>query len=231
MSYWKAILPLMLICALVAGASTSTDLEALRPPKGSKVALVVFEDLECPTCGQVHPQLEALSKQYNVPLVIHDFPLNIHAWAMPAAILARYFESRKPGLGREFRIYIFANQQQISAPCDAKPGDPSAAEQCRQNLRTYAQRFAAEKKTSIPFALDPGGAIESAIQTDVSLGRRVGVQHTPTIYIMTNRMTTIPPETPIPQLQSALEQVVAQEGSNSAPAATKTSAHKSGKKK
>ena len=25
--------------------------EALRPPKGAKFAIVVFEDLQCPSCG------------------------------------------------------------------------------------------------------------------------------------------------------------------------------------
>src|SRR5262245_54089705 len=103
MCYSRLLIPLLALGALVAGASTATDLDALRPPKNARLALVVFEDLECPTCAQAHPQLESLSKQYSIPLLIHDFPLPQHAWALPAAILARHFEERKPGLGREFR--------------------------------------------------------------------------------------------------------------------------------
>jgi protein-disulfide isomerase len=227
MRYSKLVVPILLITALVAGASTAADVAALRPPKGSKIALVVFEDLECPTCARVHPQLEALSKQYNIPLVIHDFPIPSHVWEMPAAILARFFESRKPGLGRDFRGFIFANQEQIGAPCESNLNDAAAAEQCRQNLRAYAQRFATQKGVPLPFSLDPGGTFENAINADKSLGQRVGVEHTPTIYITTSDMTRIPPETTIQQLDAAVQRAVQQAGGTSAPSNT----HKAGKKK
>src|SRR5947209_8240219 len=193
----KRLLTCFVLCAAVAFASSATDLESLKPPKGSKVALVVFEDLECPTCGQAHPQLEQLSKQYGIPLLIHDFPLQQHAWAMPAAILAQYFESRYSNLGREFRSYIFQNQSQISAPCEAKSGDAAAGEQCRQNLRSFAQKFAQQHKMALPFALDPQQKLENRIVADRSLGQRVGVEHTPTIYITTSNMTRMPYETPL----------------------------------
>src|SRR5207302_4717831 len=59
----------------VAPVSTAQALEALRPPKGAKVAIVIFEDLQCPSCGYWHPQVKQIAKQYNVPIVIHDYPL------------------------------------------------------------------------------------------------------------------------------------------------------------
>jgi len=31
--------------------------EVLRPPKGAQIAIVVFEDLQCPQCGRVAPLL------------------------------------------------------------------------------------------------------------------------------------------------------------------------------
>ena len=231
MSFSKPIAAFVLLSALIAGATTATDLAALRPPKGSKVALVVFEDLECPTCAQVHPQLEALSKQYKMPLVIHDFPIPSHVWEMPAATLARFFESRRPELGREFRAYIFANQGSISAGCESPQPSQQAAEQCRQNLRAYAQRFAQQKGVPIPFQTDPGGSFEAGILADKALGQRIGVEHTPTIYITTSGMTSIPPETPIPQLQNAVAQAAAQAGGTAEAAPVTATTSRAKKKK
>src|SRR5437660_12691888 len=51
---------------------------ALRPPTGAKVAIVVFEDLECPDCARAAPLLQDVSKSQRVPLVRHDFPLPKH---------------------------------------------------------------------------------------------------------------------------------------------------------
>jgi len=47
---------------------------ALRPPEGTQVAIVIFEDLECPDCRRAVPVLEEASRKYNVPLIVHDFP-------------------------------------------------------------------------------------------------------------------------------------------------------------
>ena len=54
--------------------------EVLRPPKGAQVAIVVFEDLQCPQCGRVAPLLSQASRTYKIPLVQHDFPLPMHNW-------------------------------------------------------------------------------------------------------------------------------------------------------
>ena len=44
------------------------DTTILRPPAGSKVALIVFEDLGCPACARAHPfEMEAV-KQTHVTL-------------------------------------------------------------------------------------------------------------------------------------------------------------------
>ena len=55
-------------------AAWGADTSMLRPPKGSKVAIIVFEDLECPDCARAAPLLHDAAKQYNIPLVQHDFP-------------------------------------------------------------------------------------------------------------------------------------------------------------
>src|SRR5258706_7823756 len=59
----------------MSGVSTVAQDKAsvLRPPAGSKVAIVIFHDLQCPDCARAHPLLEEAKKNYNIPLVEHDF--------------------------------------------------------------------------------------------------------------------------------------------------------------
>src|SRR6201996_2500074 len=76
-------------CALLFAASLPTGAQqeaspALRPPKGARVAIVVFEDLQCPDCRRAQPLVEEASRTYKIPLVIHDFPLPFHSWSYDA---------------------------------------------------------------------------------------------------------------------------------------------------
>jgi len=66
--------------ALSAGAQDTVD-SVLKPPKGSQVAIVVFEDLQCPMCRRTAPLVEQASKTYKIPVIRHDFPLPMHNWS------------------------------------------------------------------------------------------------------------------------------------------------------
>ena len=105
------LLPLLLLLSLIAVAQEVPSV--LRPPKGSPVGLVVFEDLQCPQCARAAPQLVQASQTYKIPLVQRDFPLPMHNWSMNAAILARYFDTLSKGTGDAFRLYIFEHQREI----------------------------------------------------------------------------------------------------------------------
>ena len=66
------------------------DGEPARGSSSAPLTLVEFTDYECPFCRQFETTtLPEILKRYvdtgKVRLVIHDFPLNIHANAMPAA--------------------------------------------------------------------------------------------------------------------------------------------------
>ena len=66
----RPLLSLFLLCLPVFAQDVP---EALRPPKGAQMAIVVFEDLQCPQCGRVAPLLAQASRTYKIPLVQHDF--------------------------------------------------------------------------------------------------------------------------------------------------------------
>lgn len=144
---------------------------ALRPPHGAQVAIVVFEDLECPDCRRAAPLLEEAAKTYKIPLVIHDFPLPFHKWSFDAAVIARYFDTHSKQLGNQYRSYIFEHQPEITA----------------ENLRTFSEKFAADHKVDLPFVVDPQGKLAALVTADRDLGKSIHLEHTPTIYVVSNK--------------------------------------------
>ena len=160
-------------------AQTPGQMAILRPPAGSKVALVEFADLECPDCARAAPLLDEASKTYHIPLVIYDFPLPQHPWAFDASIFAHYFRSKstpKNQLEEKFRLYIYENQPAIT----------------QQNLREYVDKFAKANDTPVPFVVDPQGKLAAAVRAAKDKGIAVNVQHTPTIYVVTAKTSGTP---------------------------------------
>jgi len=166
-----------LAIAIFPVASFGADGSSLKPPPGARVAIVVFEDLECPSCATAYPMIWEAAKAHNVPVELRDFPLDKHPWSFDAAVFARYFDTKSQKLGEDFRGYIYKNQTQID----------------KQNLRQYVDKFANDNKTPIPFVLDPGGQLKAKIIADRNLGSQIGLQHTPTIFVIGNGGPATPP--------------------------------------
>jgi protein-disulfide isomerase len=164
------------LTASIALAQTQTVHPALRPPKGASVAIVIFEDLECPDCARAAPLVEEASRTYKIPVVRHDFPLQMHPWAYEAAILARYFDTKSKAIGNEFRDTVFKHQIEIT----------------KDTLRAFAEKFAAAHKVDLPFVVDPDGKLAAKIEADRTAGTELGLQHTPTLYVVSNKHTGTP---------------------------------------
>jgi protein-disulfide isomerase len=153
------------------GRAQAQDTSVLKPPAGAKIALVVFEDLQCPLCAKDYPLLQAATHTYKIPLVRYDFPLAMHTWSFEAAIWGHYFDSKSRKLGDDFRGYIFKHQMEIVP----------------ENLRSYVDKFAAEQKLVAPFVADPQGKFKAEVEAEQAIGKRVGINHTPTIYVVSNQ--------------------------------------------
>jgi protein-disulfide isomerase len=168
---------LLLSLLLLTTAAFPQDItSALRPPKGSPIALVVFEDLQCPECRRAAPVVAQAGQTYKIPVVRHDFPLPMHNWSWNAAILARYFDTHSKAVGNAFRDYVFEHQLEILP----------------NNLRGFAEKFAADHKISLPFVLDPDGKLAAEVNADKELGKTLNLDHTPTIYIVSDKKTPNP---------------------------------------
>lgn len=157
----------------IAQPSTAQDTPdtVFKPPKGSQVAIVVFEDLQCPMCRRTAPLVEQASKTYKIPVIRHDFPLPMHNWSYQAAVIARYFDTHSKAMGNEYRDYIFENQLEINPT----------------NLRSFAEKFAASHKVGLPYLIDPQGKFAAEVNADRDLGNAIKINHTPTVYIVSNR--------------------------------------------
>jgi hypothetical protein len=98
----------------------------------------------------------------------------MHNWSFDAHVMARWFDTK--GKGEEFRKYIYQNQPQINP----------------KNLRGFAERFAEQNGLQLPFVVDPKGELAAKVRADYQLGQRVGIDHTPTIYVVSNTQRGTP---------------------------------------
>jgi protein-disulfide isomerase len=145
------------------------DASGLRPPVGARVAIVEFDDLQCPACAAANPALKAAAAQYKIPWVRHDFLIPGHNWSRNAAIYARWFDSKSKSIGDDYRDQVFANQRSIYNP---------------DSLTKFTQQFAQSHSIALPFAIDPQGKLANDISADIALAQRTGIKSTPTIFIV-----------------------------------------------
>ena len=151
-------------------ATTVKDDAALKPPTGARIAIIEFDDLQCPACAMVNPLLVSAVSQYKIPLVRHDLLIPSHNWSRIAAINARWFDAQGKGLGDGYRNEVFANQSSIFNPL---------------MLRQFTYQFAQSHGVTLPADMDPSGKLANEVEADRQLSLRTGVALTPTIFIVT----------------------------------------------
>jgi protein-disulfide isomerase len=194
-------------------ATQFKDTSLLKPPAGAKVAIVEWEDLECPACAHAFPIVHQAVEHYHIPLVRRDFPLKMHIWSHEAAVIARYIQDKiSPTLADQYRREVFASQYMIAS---------------KDDMHRFTQKFFMTNHQQMPFVMDPTGQFAKEVDADEATGEKAGLNHTPTIVVVTaNHYTEV---LDIAQLYSAIDAAIAQAGT--APAAVKkpvttTTAHK-----
>ncbi len=188
---------------------TFKDTSPIKPPAGAKVAIYEFEDLECPACSHAFPVVHAAVEHYKIPLVRHDFPLRMHIWSLDAAIIARYIQDKiSPAAAEEYRRAVFASQTSIAS---------------KEDLQAFTQKFFQTHGRTMPFVVDPTGQFAKEVNEDYTLGERIGLSHTPTIFIATQKQWIQVVD--INQLYQTLDSVIAQVGGTSATPARTTAAN------
>ena len=197
----KALFSLGIFLALGTQASQAQhDMSYLKPPPGAHVALIEFADLECPMCARQNPTIKDAAAKYHVPWLRHDFPLQMHVWSFQAAVNGRWFDTLPKKLGNEYRDAIFADQTNIET---------------KDDLRAFTEKFAQQHGVQLPFVMDPQNKLADEVKADYSLGERLGVHQTPTVWVVTDRTGGAPPYievTDYNKLYAMLDQATAATG-------------------
>jgi len=195
------------------------DKSMLHPPAGSKVAIVVFEDLGCPACAQAHPLELKAAAEYHVPIVRYDFPIASHIWTFNGAVCARYLQDKvDPKLADQYRSDVFTAQRFIES---------------KDDIAQFTRKWMQQHGHPMPFVLDPTGSIAAEVKADYNLGVRLNIAATPTIVVVTNNKyqlvcgskTLQDPTRLFPILKAALAQANETPKAEPKPAVRKTTAH------
>ena len=187
--------------------TTFKDTSMVKAPPGAKVAIYDFEDLECPACAHAYPIVHAAAERYKIPIVRHDFPLKMHIWSRDAAITARYLQDKvSPATAEEFRGAVFAVQTSIAS---------------KDDLNNFTRKFFASHKLNLPFVMDPAGLFAAEVQADQTLGERIGITQTPTVWVVSQKQWI--QVTDMSQLYTAIDAVESQvaQGTPGTPANSK----------
>ena len=134
-------------------------------PETAKVTVVEFSDFQCPYCAQAHQTVHQLRERYQdqVRIIFRHFPLAFHEHARLAAQAA--LAAHAQGKFWAFHDRLFEHQNALD----------------RKSLEGYAQDLgldvAAFKK-----GLDDN-SFDAQLEADVSLGKSVRVDGTPTMFI------------------------------------------------
>lgn len=145
-------------------------------PADAKLTLVEFSDLQCPHCKRSQNILddELPKAGYKVKRYFKHYPLDIHPWAMPAAIAATCVDKLKPAASAKYRDRFFDAQETITL----------------ETVRAKAFDFA--KADAVPAdafkkCLDsPEG--KAAVEAQRAEGDAAGVTGTPALFVNGRRV-------------------------------------------
>ncbi len=146
------------------------DTSSFKPPAGSKVAVIEYEDLECPACAHAFPMVHAAVSHYKIPLQENDFQIPGHAWSHDAAIFAHYLKAKvSPEIAEQFRRETFASQFRIAS---------------KDDLHNFEESFMRAHGKQMPFVVDPTGQYDREINATTADGQKIGIMETPTIIVV-----------------------------------------------
>jgi protein-disulfide isomerase len=179
--------------AFPAEQVVGADPHSITTGDSPEVTIVEFSDFQCPACKSVEPAIEQLIASYesedtaDIEFVYRHFPLsNIHAHAQLAAQASEV--AAEEGKFWEYKDLLFENQSEWDAA--------GSRGEALDLFITYMEELEIDT-TDITTRIE-SQAIKDRVLDDVSAGRQLGVQGTPTFFV--NGV-----QTPAPQLQSAVE--------------------------
>lgn len=156
-----------------------------RPSRGgppdAPVLVVVFDDLECPYCAQLNKELyPALASRYTkgqVRMVYQNVPIEGHPWAMHAAVDTECLARVNPDAYWAAVDGIHAHAAEYGG---AERTLSVAEQQIDAEALQAGRRFHVEEEVLQACIKKQDPTPEKA---SVELGERLGVTHTPTVFV------------------------------------------------
>lgn len=169
--------------ALSPGVPERLDVEVpvegrpTRGPEGAPITIHVFSDFECPYCKQGERLIEELEDTYQgkLRIVWHDFPLDFHERARPAALAAREAFEQKGSTGfwkMHERLFAFESER---------------PELSLEQIEAHAAELGLDV-AKVRSAITEGRH-DDAINADIELGESLGIRGTPA-YVVDGYLVT-----------------------------------------
>jgi protein-disulfide isomerase len=187
--------------------SISLQNRPTRGPADAKVTVVNFDDLQCPYCARMHEQLFPSTLDHYkglVRFVYKDYPLiEIHPWAMHAAVNAACLADQNGEAYWKFVDYVHAHGEEIS-------GSTRDAHASWQTLDKLTHSEGERSKLDLA-KLDAcvTKQDETAVRASMKLGNTLGVNGTPTLFINGERISGALPEA---ELRTAIDRALREAG-------------------
>jgi protein-disulfide isomerase len=157
-------------------AEVPIDGAPIRGTNSASVAIVKFEDFQCPFCKSVQPTFQELLKKYDgkVRVVHKDLPLEaIHPFARQAAEAARC-------AGEQGKFWGYHDQLYMVSPKLSTEDLKSSAKQVGLNSAEFDQCLTS-------------GKYRAAVQKDLNDGAQLGLTGTPAFFINGREMSGAQP--------------------------------------
>ena len=144
----------------------------MKGAENAKVVVVEYSDFQCPFCKRGKDMLPDIMKQYNgkIKVVFKQLPLQMHNWAMPAAIASTCaYQEGGDGKFWAFHDKLFDSQKEITL-------DNSNAK-----FNQYAKEIGLDTKKFD--ACLKSADVKAKVDSQIKEATEIGVQSTPTFVI------------------------------------------------
>jgi protein-disulfide isomerase len=163
------------------GQDIAVNNRPIRGNPAAKVTVISFDDLECPYCARMHQQLfpETLDRYGDkVRFIYKDDPLvEIHPWALHAAIDANCIADQNGGAYWGYVDYLHAHGQEVTGPDrDLK----KSAEMLDKIAREQGKIFKLDA-TKLDACLQKQD--ETAVRASMKEADTLGIDGTPYLFI------------------------------------------------
>jgi protein-disulfide isomerase len=166
-----------------------------RPVRGNpnaKVTIVSFDDMECPFCGRMHQALfpSTLNRYKNqIRIIYKDFPLlEIHPWAMHAAVDASCLNAQSNDAYWNFVDYLHAHGDEVSGPDRDEHKSWAALD------RIVRQQSATAKLDSTKLNACLAAQDETTVRASLKEAVGLGLEGAPALFINGERINGALPE-------------------------------------